>query len=402
MDKLPPKWETKRLIDICIDSQYGLNSPSNGGKYPVLGMKNLNGGKIEVNNVAYVDITLDEFEKYKLNSGDLLVNRTNSLELVGKTALFDLEGDFVFASYLVRFNLDRDIIDPRYANYFFNSDGGISQMQRLATQGVSQANINPTELKKNFRIPLPPLPEQQKIAEILSAWDEAIAKTQQIISKLQRRKKGLMQRLLTGEVRFPGVDNKWDEVELGQFLKLVVRKVEKPKSGYLRLGLRSHGKGIFTSTMDDVDSEAVAMTHLFKVKEGDLIINITFAWEGAIAIVGTDGVGALVSHRFPTYTFDTQKVLPEYFRYVMLTKRFFYNLGLISPGGAGRNRVMSKKDFLKLKIKVPSIKEQENIGQTLMAADEYISAFSKKLELLQKQKKGLMQRLLNGQMQVKV
>lgn len=402
MNSVPAKWEVKRLGEICIDSQYGLNYPSNGGCYPVLGMKNLNGGRIEINNLAYVDLTLEDLQKYRLNPGDLIVNRTNSLDLVGKTALFDLKGDYVFASYLVRFVLDKSRADPQYINYFCNSHIGVSQMQKLATKGVSQANINPTELKKNFQIPLPPLTEQRKIADILSTWDEAITKIGRLITALQNRKRGLVQRLLTGEIRFPRFEEKWTEMELGQFLKPVVRKIEKPKDGYLRLGLRSHGKGTFTSTMDEAGSEAVAMAHLFKVKEGDLIVNITFAWEGAIAIVGKDGDGALVSHRFPTYAFNTKKVLPDYFRYVMLTKLFFYDLGLISPGGAGRNRVMSKKDFLKLKIKVPSIEEQKKIGGTLMAIDEYINTLSMKLELLQRQKKGLMQRLLTGQVRVKV
>jgi type I restriction enzyme, S subunit len=274
------------------------------------------------------------------------------------------------------------------------------KLESIATQNA-QKNIN-LQILRPLQIITPPYSEQCRIAEILVTWDKSIAKTKQLITALQTRKKGLIQRLLTGEVHFPGFDSKWDEMELGQFLKPVVRKVEKPKDGYLRLGLRSHGKGTFKSTMDDVDSEAVAMTHLFKVKEGDLIVNITFAWEGAIAIVGKDGDGALVSHRFPTYEFDTKKILPEYFRYVMLTKRFFYDLGLISPGGAGRNRVMSKKDFLKLRVKVPSIEEQGKIGQTLVTADEYINSLSKKLELLQQQKRGLMQRLLTGQVRVKV
>lgn len=402
MSKYPKGWGYLNLGSVCISSQYGINAPSNGGKYPVLGMRNLQNGKINANEVGYVDLPDDEFEKFKLNPGDLLINRTNSMDLVGKTALFNLTDNYLFASYLVRFILDFEKVAPEYINYFCNSHEGIAQMRRLATRGVSQANINPTELKKNLHIPVPPLLEQRKIAEILSTWDESIAKTERLVIALHQRKKGVMQRLLTGQLRFPKFDRQWEEMELGQFLKPAIRKIEKPKDGYLRLGLRSHGKGTFISNMDTDDSEAVAMTHLYKVREGDLIVNITFAWEGAIAIVGKDGDGALVSHRFPAYTFDTKKVLPEFFRYVMITERFFYDLGLISPGGAGRNRVMSKTDFLKLKIKVPSIEEQKKIGETLVAIDEYINALSKKLKLFQQQKKGLMQKLLTGQIRVKV
>jgi type I restriction enzyme S subunit len=135
------------------------------------------------------------------------------------------------------------------------------------------------------------------------------------------------------------------------------------------------------------------MDVLFEVKRDDLIVNITFAWEGAIAIAGLSDDGALVSHRFPTYAFKKSKALPEFFRYRIVEKQFVYNLGLISPGGAGRNRVMSKPDFLKLKIWLPDIAEQQKIADCLNSADALIAARGRKVEALRAHKKGLMQQL---------
>jgi len=174
----------------------------------------------------------------------------------------------------------------------------------------------------------------------------------------------------------------------------------KPVEAYLRLGIRSHGKGTFTSVVDD--PETIALTHLFLARKDDLIVNITFAWEGAIALVGPDGDGALVSHRFPTYVFDISKMLPEYFKHLMVTDRFFYELDLISPGGAGRNRVMNKGDFLKITVAVPDIEEQKKIAGVLGGMDEQIALLKKYLEKLKEQKKGLMQKLLTGEIRVKV
>jgi type I restriction enzyme S subunit len=182
---------------------------------------------------------------------------------------------------------------------------------------------------------------------------------------------------------------------LGKFLRMKLRKVEKPNESYLRLGVRSHGKGIFTTTV--IDPDTVAMSHLFKVHTGDLIVSITFAWEGAIAMVTAEGDGALVSHRFPTYIFDKSKVLPEYFQYLMLSRRFFYDLGLISPGGAGRNRVMSKQDFLKLKVQIPPIPEERKIADILFTWDEAIARTERLIAVLKARKKGFLQRLLTGQ-----
>jgi type I restriction enzyme S subunit len=112
--------------------------------------------------------------------------------------------------------------------------------------------------------------------------------------------------------------------------------------------------------------------------------------------------GALVSHRFPTYEFKTELVIPEFFRHVIVQKWFIERLGLISPGGAGRNRVLSKKDFGKIEVLLPSVEEQRRIAALLNACDKEIELLNKQLNALKLQKRGLMQKLLTGQIRVKV
>jgi len=182
-------------------------------------------------------------------------------------------------------------------------------------------------------------------------------------------------------------------------LQSVSRPIERPNDKYIALGIRSHGKGTFLREVNN--PEEIMMDELFQVKENDLIINITFAWEGAIAIVNKTDEHALVSHRFPTFTFNTEQLIPDYFRYLMVQKQFTYNLGLISPGGAGRNRVLNKTDLLKLKIFIPAVDEQKMIASTLLNVDKEIELLRTKLELLKRQKKGLMQKLLTGKIRVK-
>lgn len=265
--------------------------------------------------------------------------------------------------------------------------------------GSNYPAINNSDIER-ISIPLPPVDEQIKISQILSTWDRAIKQVQRLIKAKQRQKGRLVAQLLSEKMRFPGFQDEWKLVKLGTFLHPKFRKVVKPAGAYLRLGIRSHGKGTFTSVVDD--SETIALTHLFQARKDDLIVNITFAWEGAIALVGPDGDGALVSHRFPTYVFDTQKMLPQYFKHLMVTERFFYELDLISPGGAGRNRVMNKGDFLKITVTVPNIEEQKNIAGVLGVMDDQIDLLTKYLGKLQKQKNGLMQKLLTGEIRVKV
>ena len=245
---------------------------------------------------------------------------------------------------------------------------------------------------------LPPLHEQGKIAEIISAWDSAIMKTQETIKAKELRRKALMQRLLTGKKRLPGFLGDWKKRHLSEVLIPTSRPTKKPEKRFLALGIRSHGKGTFLKR--EFDPSKIEMDTLYEVKENDLIVNITFAWEGAIAIAGSKDVGALVSHRFPTYTFNKKLIVVDFFRYGILQPRFRYMLGLISPGGAGRNRVLSKIDFLKLELKMPDVNEQAAIADVLKAANKELDLLRSKLDALKEQKKGLMQRLLTGQIRI--
>jgi type I restriction enzyme, S subunit len=251
----------------------------------------------------------------------------------------------------------------------------------------------------NFPFSIPPLPEQKAIANCLSTWDKAIEKQNALIAQKELSKKALMQQLLSGKKRLKGFEKKWEVKPLTELLIYTPREIDKPKIPFLALGLRSHGKGVFHK--NDFDPKAIAMDKLYVVKENDLVINITFAWEQAVAIASKKDEGGLVSHRFPTYTFNNKNATFLYFKFFILGTKFKSMLDLISPGGAGRNRVMSKKDFLKLEIKIPEIEEQTAIANVLQCADSELQLLKKKLEQLKEQKKGLMQVLLTGKKRLK-
>lgn len=265
------------------------------------------------------------------------------------------------------------------------------------SQGSTFESISSDDIRL-LKLPIPPIPEQQKIAEILSSWDNAIENCKRIIEELKVRNKGLTQKLLTGKMRVKGFDGKWKVRAINECMSFTPRPIIKPTENYLALGLRSHGKGVFHKT--DFNPASIAMETMYEVKENDLIINITFAWEHAIAIVSKKDEGGLVSHRFPTYVFKTENAIPKYFRHFILQKKFKFLLELISPGGAGRNRVMSKTDFLKLEIKLPSVQEQKEIATILDIATEELNQYQQKLETLQFEKKGIMQQLLTGKVRI--
>jgi type I restriction enzyme S subunit len=198
---------------------------------------------------------------------------------------------------------------------------------------------------------------------------------------------------LVPKLRFPEFrgTEAWKETPFIDVLSPVLREQKKPSGAYTGLGLRSHGKGTFLKVLADPDKNS--MEYLYEVKRDDLVVNITFAWEGAVAIAQASDDGALVSHRFPTYTFEKGRATPAFFRYVILDKLFIYQLGVISPGGAGRNRVLNKSDFLKLTVLLPDDAEQQKIAECLSSVDELIAAHARKVDALKTHKKGLMQKL---------
>ena len=398
---IPEEWRAQLLGSITKKNQYGLSvSTKNEGQTPLLRMGNIIEGKVSYENLVYIDISNQERSKYLIQQNDLLFNRTNSLEHVGKLGIVSEVIPAVFASYLVRFQIENTVAFPLFIAYFLNTKESRNRLKKLATPGVCQYNINQTDLRRQFVIPLPSLSEQKKIAEILSAWDEAIEQTCKLIDAKKRRKKALMQQLLTGKKEIKGIEK--DDWKVIPFVKLVApisRPVPRPDEAYLSIGLRSHCKGTFHKFIEE--PEKIMMDTLYKVEPEDLIVNITFAWEGAIAFVTEHDAGGLVSHRFPTYHLKAEKADIEFIRNLILTKRFIWDLGLISPGGAGRNRVMSKRDFLRIKVCVPSIKAQKKIGQVLSEADKEIKALEGKQSALEKQKRGLMQKLLTGEVRVK-
>ena len=148
----------------------------------------------------------------------------------------------------------------------------------------------------------------------------------------------------TPSLRFPGFENEWQETKLGDFLIPELREVDKPSDQYKAIGIRSHFKGTFQKLNSDPKKNV--MDKLYVVNENDFIVNITFAWEGALAIARKDDHGGFVSHRFPTYIFNKTVSSHDYFKYIFPTQKMKYVLTNISPGGAGRNRVLNKKDFL--------------------------------------------------------
>ena len=170
----------KCLGDIANSVNYGTSSPAvEGGKYTYLRMNNLTyNGYLDLTDIKSIDVPEKDLDKYIVRKGDILFNRTNSKELVGKTALFDLDKEMIIAGYIIRVRININEVIPIYVVRYMNTAFMKSYLANLCKGAVNQANINSKELKA-IPIPVPPLALQQEFAHKI----EAIEKQKELIKQ---------------------------------------------------------------------------------------------------------------------------------------------------------------------------------------------------------------------------
>ena len=156
------------------------------------------------------------------------------------------------------------------------------------------------------------------------------------------------------------------------------------------MGIRSHAKGTFHSFVES--GEELNSARMHRVAANKFILNITFAWEHAVAITDKNDEGKLVSHRFPQFSFD-KCLKSNFFKYLILDEKFRKHLELSSPGGAGRNRVLKISDMLEYKVYLPSIDEQTEIGQYFSHLDNLITLHQRECNQLKELKKTMLKKM---------
>lgn len=261
-------------------------------------------------------------------------------------------------------------------NQYFLAEKLESLSYKKYNTGTAQPKIN-QKTCSNIEIAIPFLQEQQKIAQILSTWDEAIGLKEKLIEEKKEQKKGLMQKLLTGEVRLSGFDGEWEEVEFNKiFSRIPSNKYQIKTKDYLEDGLYP--------VVDQGKQKIIAYSNhedkLFKIKSDGVIVFGDHTREVKYIdfdfIIGADGTQLIKTKE----GFDI--------------KFYYYHLLIKKIPDTGYNRHFK---FLKeMMFYYPPLPEQKAIAQILSTADKEIELLEKELELLKLQKKGLMQLLLTG------
>lgn len=186
-------WITGTIRDVISEARYGSSRPAvDGGQYPYLRMNNITyGGELDLSDVKRIDVPDNELEKCTVRRGDVLFNRTNSRELVGKTCVYNRDEMMVLAGFVIRVRVNSEVL-PEFLSAFLNTDFSKQMLLGMCKTAIGQANINAQELQ-NISLYIPPINLQQKFVEFKAQVDKSKLAVQKSLDELETLKKSLMQ-----------------------------------------------------------------------------------------------------------------------------------------------------------------------------------------------------------------
>ena len=344
------------------------------------------------------DVSLPN-ETLHLKNGDVIMaDASEDYAGVGATIELSNFNDVKVVAGLHTFALrdKSDLTSDGFRTYIFKHPVVSKSIKVIAT-GSKVYGISKTNLAKIDLI-LPPLPEQQKIAAILSMCDEQIALQTQLIHAKEQQKKGLMQQLLTGEVRFDGFDEEWEEVRLGEVGEIINGLTYSPEDVVEKGLLVLRSSNIQNDQLSFHDNVYVKHDNadFNPVKEKDVLICVRNGSRNLIGknvIIPKELEGVAFGAFMTVYRSQFNDYISQVFNSDIFKKSVQMNLG------ATINSI-NNNDLKKYKIPLPSLQEQQKIASVLSAADEEIALLKKELSAMQEQKKGLMQVLLTGELRV--
>ena len=364
--------------------------------------------------VGKVSLSEKEVEKNVVNSGDLLFNRTSEVpEEIGMTAVYVDEQPVVFGGFVIKGTPINELLDIRFKAYCFYSSAVRKQIIAKG-QGAVRSNIGQKDLEKVY-LPLPPLPEQQKIADILSTWDAAIAKTEALIAQKRQLEKGLMQQLLTGQKRFAEfvkstqtqttklgeVPEDWEVKKLGEMGTVLSGLTYSPKDVVdegilvLRSSNIQGGQLLYSDNVFVVEGKY----SYNQVQEGDILICVRNGSRNLIGkntLITSEAVGSAFGAFMSVFRSDSNSYVFQLFKTKYYSREIMRNLGATINSINGSHLKAFHFPFPTDGL------EQQKIASVLSAADAELAALQDQLAQLRRQKKGLMQKLLTGQVRVRV
>lgn len=411
MRKAPNGWEQKRLSELLqlLGGNAFKSTDSTDVGIRWLKIANVGFGKIEWDAIDYLPNSFQEnYLKYVLSENDIVMALTRPI-LSGKLkiAKLDKEDAPALLNQRVAKIIPNNGFSLEYLYQLLSKRSTVAMIEN-AIAGTDPPNLGFNDMRKiSVSVPIN-VKEQQKIAFILSTWDKAIELKEKLIEQKKEQKKGLMQKLLMGEVRLPGFDEEWRKARLGN--------IGKTYNGLSGKTAEDFGKGepyipyktIFADSkidlqlMDYVSIDGTEEQNT--AKYGDIFFTTSSETPNEVAMssVLLDEVDKVYLNSFCFgYRLKNFDILtPEFARFLFRSHYFRSQVFKLAQGSTRFN--ISKNEVMKISVELPSVNEQKEIALVLNKADIEVKLLEKQVEEMKEQKKGLMQNLLTGKVRVKV
>lgn len=415
--KIPKEWQVKEIgevIKLCENGIWGDDPVEDKESYPVIRSTEIaHEGKIDFSDIAFRMIPREKVTKYRLKDGDiLLVGSSGSPHLIGRAALLKNLNDkntYLFSNFMIRIRA-RDI-DSQFLYYFLSSSKYYRLLRLIQQTSTGLRNLPKKEFIR-IRLPSPPLPEQKKIAEVLSTIDYAIEEVDESIAKTEKLKRGLMQELLTKgigykefkETEIGKVPKEWkvvemkDATDINKELRDTIRELSNKKFFYIDIDSVENGTGIIKNLIEIIGREAPSRARR-QVQYNDVIMSTVRPYLKAFAIIPKLYDSQICSTGFAVLRCK-EKILPNFLLYILFSKSLVSQFNREMVGA--QYPALNSSQVKKLKIPLPPISEQKKIAEILSAVDGRIQLLKEKKNKLERVKKGLMNELLTGRIRVKV
>ncbi|WP_296233380.1 restriction endonuclease subunit S [uncultured Pseudomonas sp.] len=399
---IPDEWNALPLGEVLIKGRLGGNYVNQDmeTELPLMKMGNLARGCFDLSKVQFIEPGVAPEPIHQLVCGDVLFNTRNTLDLVGKVAIWRDELPVAYYnSNLMRLEFDPEkICSNEYANYALNTESTMSRLRGLATGTTSVAAIYTRDLLK-LKIPVPPLSEQHAIATALSDIDALLVALGQLIAKKRDLKQAAMLKLLTGQTRLPGFRDEWAIIRLGSLGTLIKGagvKKDESFSGDLpciRYGeIYTHHHDIVRAFYSQISTSVAALAT--SLKTGDIL----FAGSGETK----KEIGKAVAfiHECEAFAGGDIVILrpvasdAKFLGYYLNSAEVQRQKASLGQGDAVVH--ISANALASIELAMPSLPEQTAIATVLSDMDAELAALEQRLAKTRTLKQGMMQELLTG------
>jgi type I restriction enzyme S subunit len=399
--KAVPTFKKVKLKEIVADNCLGGNYQcvEDVTPLPVMKMGNLGRGTITLGKIEYVSDGKVLSDRDVLKKGDILFNTRNTLDLVGKVAMWrgELE-QAVFNSNIMRITFSENVLNE-YMNYYFNSYGALKQLRARATGTTSVAAIYWRDCQ-NIKIQLPPLPDQKAIATLLSTWDEAIEKTERLIRAKEKRFKWLLNDL----IHQGRINHTWKGYNLSDLCSPVSRKNSENNTNVLTSSAQNGLVSQLEYYNKSVSAENV--TGYYLLKKGEFAYNRSSAKGypyGATKRLDRYEKGVLSTLYLCFALKPNAPCESDFLLHLFESGAANRELRAVCQEGARSHGLLNitKSDFFGIKLFLPNQDQQKKIQSALNTAQEEIDLLKQLADKYKTQKRGLMQKILTGEWRVK-